>query len=354
MLYPLIKPLLFSLNPETAHELTLKVASLSSALGRLSGTPAAEELNIKVGTLGWKSPFGLAAGLDKNAEALSFFAEQGFGALECGTITLKAQMGNPRPRLFRYPAEESLRNAMGFPNEGLLHIAARLSRLNLEVPVGANIGKNKDSTAEESIDELSTMMVTLEDDVDYFVVNVSSPNTPGLRALQEKSYLSELFKELKSVSQKDLYLKIAPDLEEAKVIELTKLAADFKLTGLIATNTTIMPDKGVGGVSGKLLASKARKIRKLILDQQTKLELIGVGGISGFEDVLDFWKDGGKAVQMYTAYVYQGPDLLKKMNHQALSFLKAHDLKNLNEFFALDLNQRSALCSATSSSQYNR
>lgn len=354
MLYPLIKPALFSLNPETAHELTLKVASLSSTLGRLSGTKPSAELALKVGTLQWKSPFGLAAGLDKNAEALSFFAEQGFGALECGTITLKAQMGNPRPRLFRYPSEESLRNAMGFPNEGLLHIAPRLNRLHLDVPVGANIGKNKDSTPEESIDELSTMMVTMDDDVDYFVVNVSSPNTPGLRALQEKSYLAELFKELKSVSHKDLYLKIAPDLEEAKVIELTQLAADFKLTGLIATNTTIIPDKGVGGVSGKLLTQKARKIRKLILDQKAPLELIGVGGISNFNDVLDFWRDGGKAVQMYTAYVYQGPALLKHMNHSALHFLKANNLKNMEEFFALDFNQRSALCSETSSSQYNR
>jgi dihydroorotate dehydrogenase len=354
MLYPLIKPLLFSLNPETAHELTLKVASLSSALGRLSGTPPAESLQVKVGTLDWKSPFGLAAGLDKNAEALSFFSQQGFGALECGTITLKAQLGNPRPRLFRYPSEESLRNAMGFPNEGLLHIAARLARLDLPLPVGANIGKNKDTSAEDSIDELSTMMVTLEEDVDYFVVNVSSPNTPGLRALQEKSYLSALFKELKSVSQKDLYLKIAPDLDEAKVIELTKLAADFNLTGLIATNTTIIPERGVGGVSGKLLTQKARKIRKLILDQQTNLELIGVGGISSFADVLDFWRDGGKAVQMYTAYVYQGPDLLKKMNHAASNFLKVNGLKNLNGFFALPLSQRSALCSETNSSRYNR
>lgn len=345
MLYPLIKPALFSLNPETAHELILKMASLSSNLGRLSGNKPADHLAVKVGSLNWRSPFGLAAGLDKNAEALSFFAEQGFGALECGTITLKEQMGNPRPRMFRYPEEESLRNAMGFPNDGLLPIAARLSRLDLNLPIGANIGKNKDSTPIESIDELSTMMVTLEDDVDYFVVNVSSPNTPGLRALQEKSYLSDLFKELKAVSGKDLYLKIAPDLEEAKVIELTHLAAEFKLTGLIATNTTIVPEKGVGGVSGKLLTQKARKIRKLILDQKVPVELIGVGGISGFDDVLDFWQDGGKAVQVYTSYVYQGPELLKKMNHDCEKFLSKHDLKSVNDFFALDFNQRSALCS---------
>ena len=184
------------------------------------------------------------------------------------------------------------------------------------------------------------MMATLEDDVNYFVVNVSSPNTPGLRALQERSYLAELFKELKSVSKKDLYLKIAPDLEEKKVIELTALAAEFKITGLIATNTTIMPEKGVGGVSGALLKERARKVRKLILDQQAPLELIGVGGISNFQDVKDFWKDGGKAVQLYTAYVYQGPDLLKDLNREILDLLNQHKLKDLTAFFALDLQER--------------
>lgn len=334
MLYPLIKPLLFSLDPETAHHLALNMARLSPTLGRLSGTETNQILSVKVGSLTWKSPVGLAAGLDKNAEALPFFAQQGFGALECGTITLKPQAGNPRPRMFRYPQEKSLRNAMGFPNDGLLAIAPRLETFESTLPVGANIGKNKDSTPEESIEELSVMMATLEDDVDYFVVNVSSPNTPGLRALQEKSYLSELFKELKATSQKDLYLKIAPDLEDAKVIELTKLACDFKLAGLIATNTTIMPDKGPGGISGELLLNRARKIRKLILDQQAPIELIGVGGISNFQDILDFWKDGGKAVQVYTSYVYQGPDLLKRINSDMVNFLKKHQLKNLEEVFS--------------------
>lgn len=343
MFYSLIKPLLFSLRPETAHDLTLTVARLSPTLGRLSGTQISERLNLKVGSIIWKSPIGLAAGLDKNAEALPFFAAQGFGALECGTITLRPQLGNPRPRMFRYPEEQSLRNAMGFPNDGLLHIASRLEANELQVPVGANLGKNKDSTPEESIDELSVMMATLEDDIDYFVINVSSPNTPGLRALQEKSYLSELFKELKSSSQKDLYLKIAPDLEDKKVIELTELAVDFKLSGLIATNTSIMPERGMGGVSGVLLKERARKIRKLILDQQTPLELIGVGGMTHFQDIKDFWMDGGKAIQLYTAYVYQGPDLLKNLNREMLNFLNKNKLNNLTDFFALNLNERRKL-----------
>jgi len=298
-----------------------------------------------VGSNTWKSPIGLAAGLDKNAEALSFFALQGFGSLECGTITLRPQLGNAKPRMFRYPQEQSLRNAMGFPNEGLLHIAPRLEAFQRPLPVGANIGKNKESTPEESIEELSIMMATLEDDVDYFAINVSSPNTPGLRALQEKSYLTELFTELKSVSKKDLFLKIAPDLDDSKVIELTELAAAHKLTGLIATNTTIMPERGIGGVSGVLLKERAKKIRKLILDQQSPLELIGVGGMTNFQDIKDFWRDGGKAVQLYTAYVYQGPDLLKNLNREMLNFLDQNQLKNLTDFFALDLKDRQKILS---------
>jgi dihydroorotate dehydrogenase len=340
MLYSLLRPVLFSLPPETAHELTLSVARLSPTLGRLSGSRPSDRLTIKVGSCDWKSPIGLAAGLDKNAEALPFFAEQGFGSLECGTITLRPQLGNPRPRLFRYPKEQSLRNAMGFPNEGLVHIAPRLDGFKATLPIGANIGKNKDSNPEESIEELGIMMATLEDDVDYFVINVSSPNTPGLRALQERSYLSELFQELQSISKKDLYLKIAPDLDDQKIIELTALAAEYKITGLIATNTTIMPEKGAGGVSGVLLRERARKVRKLILNQQAPLEIIGVGGITNFQDVKDFWMDGGKAVQLYTAYVYQGPDLLKDLNREMISFLDQNKLKNLTDFFKLDVKER--------------
>jgi len=173
MFYSMIKPLLFALPPEKAHELTLTLARLSPTIGKLTGTIGPEALSLEVGNRRWKNPFGLAAGLDKNAEALPFFSAQGFGALECGTITLKPQLGNPRPRLFRYPQESSLRNAMGFPNEGLLHIAPRLEAFAKASVIGANIGKNKDSSPEESIDELSVMMATLEDDVDYFVVNVS-------------------------------------------------------------------------------------------------------------------------------------------------------------------------------------
>lgn len=341
MLYSLIKPLLFSLSPEKAHDSVLGLAKLSPTLGKISGFTPDPKLSIKVGSVEWKSSVALAAGLDKNAEALSFFANQGFGAIECGTITLRPQVGNPKPRMWRYPEDKSLRNAMGFPNHGLLEILPRLKTYSDSTPIGANIGKNKDSTPEESIEELSILMETLHDHVNYFVINVSSPNTPGLRALQEKSYLTELFQELKHTRHgKDLYLKIAPDLEERKIIELAHLVHEHKLTGMIATNTTIIPEKGMGGVSGELLTQKSRLVRQTILKEKLPIELIGVGGISSSKELFDFWKDGGKAAQIYTAYVYQGAGVLKNIQKDIQKMLKAHELKTLSDFFNLDLMDR--------------
>ncbi len=341
MLYPLIKPLLFSLDPETAHNFTLEIAKLCPTLGRLSGVAQNEATSFKVGNVRWSFPIGLAAGLDKNAEALSFFSSQGFGAIECGTITLHPQAGNPRPRMFRYPELSSLRNAMGFPNQGMLSIMPRLKSYDAaqgSTPLGVNIGKNKDTTAEESINELSLLFETLQDLAQYFVINVSSPNTPGLRALQEKSYLQELFTELNRVRQgRDLYLKIAPDLEKTKIIELTHLAKEMNLTGIIATNTTIIPEMGVGGVSGVLLREKSKSVREIILNEKSGIELIAVGGITEPKDLFKFWSEGGKAAQVYTSYVYQGPDLLKNFHKEVNRFLAGNTLE---KFFSQNLDER--------------
>jgi dihydroorotate dehydrogenase len=340
MLYSILKPVLFSLDPESAHNLALEVAHLCPMLGRLSGTLQDPRCQLQVGSVSWTFPIGLAAGLDKNAEALRFFSGQGFGAIECGTITLQPQSGNPRPRMFRYPAEQSLRNAMGFPNQGLLKIMPRLQYYQDHTPLGVNIGKNKDTTPEESINELSLLFEALHDYADYFAINVSSPNTPGLRAMQEKSYLSELFKELnRHRREKDVYLKIAPDLETEKIIELAQLASDFKLTGIIATNTTIMPERGAGGISGALLTEKSRAIRQIIFNEKTPLEVIAVGGISSPKDLFDLWKDGGKVAQVYTAYVYQGPGLLKAFHSEIGRFLDSQAM-SLQDFFNLSLDER--------------
>ena len=341
MLYPILKEILFRLPPEKAHDFTLRVASLSPALGKLMGISPDPRLSVKIGNTIWPFPVGLAAGLDKNAEALAFFSAQGFGAVECGTITMRPQDGNARPRMWRYPDEKSLRNAMGFPNHGLSDIWNRLHAFERTTPLGANLGKNKESDRDQSIDELALMMASLEELVDYFVINVSSPNTPGLRAFQERTYLRELFKELNRVrGGKDLYLKIAPDLDGDKIKELCETAFDCNLTGLIATNTTIMPERGPGGMSGEMLRPRATYIRSEILSLRTTLELIGVGGVSGFSDLLKFWEEGGKVMQVYTAYIFQGPDVLHRIKRDALRFVEFIPEKSLQKFFDLKLSER--------------
>lgn len=341
MLYSLVKPMLFSLPPEKAHDLTLKLARLSPTLGKLSGISNSERLEINVGSLKWSFPVGLAAGLDKNAEALPFFSAQGFGAVECGTITLKAQPGNPKPRMHRYPDEESLRNSMGFPNQGLQDIWPRLRHFEGQCALGANIGKNKETNREESITELSLLFESMHSFVDYFVINVSSPNTPGLRDFQEKSYLDELFQELHSLGiKKDLYLKISPDIESNKIQELLRVCQENKLTGLIATNTTIMPERGVGGVSGKLLKERANRVHELLLKDAGELEIIGVGGFAQPEDLFRFWGLGGKAIQVYTSYVYQGPELLHRFQKALHAFLNHQQIYSLNDFFRYSLSER--------------
>jgi dihydroorotate dehydrogenase len=340
MLYSAFRSFMFSLDPETAHHLTLNLAKLSPVLGKISGIPREEKFSFHLGSVRWTFPIGLAAGLDKNAEALSFFEAQGFGALECGTVTLRAQEGNPRPRIFRYKDEESLRNAMGFPNRGLQDILPRIKNYQGQVPLGINMGKNKESSTQKSIEELSTLFEKMGPYADYFVINVSSPNTPGLRALQEKEYLSELFAELTSKSiKKDLFLKIAPDLSPEKILELKKLAVEYQLTGIIATNTTIMADKGEGGISGKLLAQRSKEVRSLLLQEKTELEIIAAGGIFSPQDLFEFWAQGGKAGQVYTSYIYRGPALLKNFHRSINSFLTLQGM-NLEEFFSLPIKER--------------
>lgn len=335
------KQILFRLPAEKAHDWTIRVASLSPALGSLLGIDYNPKLAVDVGSLTWHFPVGLAAGLDKNAEALAFFENQGFGAVECGTITMKPQDGNDRPRMWRYPGEKSIRNAMGFPNHGLHEIWNRIHAFERKSPLGANIGKNKDTNRQDSIDELALIMAALEEMVDYFVVNVSSPNTPGLRAFQEKGYLRELFRELNRVRNgKDLYLKIAPDLDEEKLRELSEVAHECHLTGLIATNTTIDPERGQGGMSGALLKDRAKKVHSTILEMRTTLELIGVGGVDDFSDLLSFWENGGKVMQIYTAYIYQGPDVLHRMKKDTERFLRFIPEDTLKDFFKLPLEER--------------
>jgi dihydroorotate dehydrogenase len=343
MFYSLVRPLLFNLPAESAHDLMIQVAKLSPALGSLTGSFPDKRCQLAIGNLTWMSPVGLAAGLDKNAEAISFFSTQGFGALESGTVTLKPQLGNPKPRIFRYEKDFSLRNSMGFPNQGLEQVKKNILNSSRKIPLGINLGQNKSSSPEESIDEIATMAKSLNACADYFVINVSSPNTPGLRRLQDPSYLKELHQEIRSrvgKDLKDLYLKISPDLESKNILELGQFASSQGLTGMIATNTTIIPDLGLGGVSGRWLKKKSNHVLELLLKENFPIEIIGVGGMDKPEDLFAFWQLGGKAIQIYSSYVFGGPKILKNFNREVLSFLNRYDLKYLESFFYLSLQER--------------
>lgn len=355
-LYSFIKKILFQFDPEFIHHHFINIAHLKPSLGRILGIrshSAAHEVRLKNG-LTWNSPIGLAAGFDKNAEALDFFHHQGFGAIECGTVTLRQQAGNLRPRIFRYPHEESLRNCMGFPNLGAKIILEALKDYRQKTPVGVNIGKNKNSNKEESIHELAEMVSLFSPFSSYFTVNVSSPNTPGLRDLQDKGYLRELFTTLMNVKPKcennqkklesspSFFLKIAPDINKNLAIEMLELSQELNLSGIIATNTTYIPERGAGGVSGKLLKIPASQIREILLkEKKDDFEIIGVGGFFDFDDLLEFWFQGGKVIQIYTSYIYQGPQVLEHFKKKIDDFIAFQKL-SLQEFFDYDLREKQA------------
>lgn len=334
--YPWFKWWAFKFDAEIAHELAL--SSFKSAPFLAEIFPHLENIGrkytVKVGTLNWSFPVGLAAGLDKNAEAIDFFSRLGFGAVEVGTVTVRAQNGNPRPRLFRYPKEESLRNQMGFNNVGAKKVLANIAEAQNSRILGVNLGKNKNTTTANAPSDYQSLYKTFAPVADYLVVNVSSPNTPGLRDLQKKEELEAIFKAIETEREKfsrPLFVKISPDLNFADVEDVVELAQKYSLEGIIATNTTLMPELGAGGVSGRLLLERSQKIRAHLLQctRHSKLEVIGVGGISSFEDLLQFWRQGGKVVQIYTSFIYQGPQLLVDIKKGIDELMEKEKAKNL-------------------------
>ena len=341
-LYPLFKKIAFSLDPEVIHENSIKFLSDYPLLGELFNQKVSpfesEKYKVSLNGPSWSFPVGLAAGLDKNALALSFFSKLHFGAIEVGTVTPKPQEGNPKPRLFRYPEDESLRNKMGFNNGGAEKVLCNLlSTSKNEKVLGVNLGKNKITPIDKAWEDYNILYRNFSNISDYLVINVSSPNTPGLRGLQESDALEEILSSLEDVrSEKPcpLYLKISPDIDKSHVSAIIDLVKKYSLTGIIATNTTIMKEKGEGGISGRLCLEKSRNVRKWILDETREcpdLDVIGVGGISSFKDLWDFWLDGGKAVQIYTALIYQGPGILKQIKEGIDHVLTLNDMKSLNE-----------------------
>lgn len=336
MIYQCLKKLLFKLDAEDAHDLTISMMERFPLFATLYPTYQNDKTQLKVGGQLWNSPVGLAAGLDKNARAYHFLSNIGFGAIEVGTVTPRPQVGNEKPRLFRYVEEESIRNCMGFNNLGsdfLYQQVCRIKAAGSKTPIGVNIGKNKVTSEDDAPKDYGFLYQRFKDLADYIVINVSSPNTPGLRSHQTKDALEKIFKALdRKDGEVDLYLKIAPDIEAEEIDAILETASKYKLTGIVATNTTIMPERGVGGISGKLLTTKASSIRNLCLEKlkdYPDLEFIGVGGFSSYEDIIEYWKRGGRALQIYTAFIFQGPKLLASINESIQLDLDRLDLNNI-------------------------
>ena len=333
-----LKPLLFLLSPEKAHGVTVSALRFLlaipgiGALIRWNFRKQHPGLEREVFGLRFPNPVGLAAGFDKDGKYFSAMFALGFGFIEIGTVTPKGQAGNPQPRLFRLPQDHALINRMGFNNEGVEALVSRLKkRRSTNLIIGGNIGKNKDTPNERAAEDYLICFDRLFPYVDYFVVNVSSPNTPNLRALQEKEPLMQLLSTLMARNEthdrpKPILLKIAPDLSESQLDDILEIAKATRLSGIIATNTTIYREDlttpadqvrqiGAGGLSGKPVKDRSTAvIRYLARESGGTLPIIGVGGIETPEDALEKLDAGAALVQVYSGLVYAGPGLVKAIN----------------------------------------
>lgn len=332
-MYKLVKPIFFSMNPEKAHHTVtggLKTFSKiwgSKALLKSIYTVLDPRLEREVFGLKFKNPVGLAAGFDKNAEYIEDMAKFGFGFIEIGTVTPKPQPGNDKPRMFRLVSDAALINRMGFNNQGADVAAGRLKHLKNKdgVIIGGNIGKNKVTPNEEAVNDYIYCFHALYEYVDYFVVNVSSPNTPGLRDLQEKGPLMHILNTLQELNKqkpalKPILLKIAPDLTDSQLDDIVEIVTETKIAGVIATNTTISREgltsdrdliQEAGGVSGKPLTKRSTEVIRYLATKSNKsFPIIGVGGIHSAEDAIEKLNAGASLIQVYTGFIYEGPGLV--------------------------------------------
>lgn len=289
------------------------------------------------------NPVGLAAGFDKNAVAVRAFAGLGFGFIEVGTVTPRAQPGNPRPRLFRHSAEESLQNALGFNNGGMDALRLRLGRLYpLPFPLGVNVGKNKDTPQEKALEDYETLIRGLHGLCDYLVVNLSSPNTPGLRDLQNEAFLRAVLGLATGITKKPVLVKIAPDMEPADAVTLSEVAVDAGAAGIVATNTTIdyslvANPKNLGGISGRVLREKSFRIFDAVARALFgRAVLVSVGGIDSGREAYRRIRAGASLVQLYTALVYHGPSLPRRINEELLELMAKDGVRAISEAVGAD------------------
>lgn len=333
----LIRPILFCFDPEQVHHFTF---SLIRFLNKIPGFGKLfqsiyevknPKLEREVFGLKFKNPVGLAAGFDKDAKLYQELFNFGFGFIEIGTLTPKPQEGNPKKRLFRLKEDSAIINRMGFNNGGVLEAVERLKKNN-GVLIGGNIGKNKNTPNEEATSDYEICFEALFPHVDYFVVNVSSPNTPNLRALQDKEPLTNLLQTLQNLNlqkpnQKPILLKIAPDLTNEQLLDIIDIINETKIAGVIATNTTLSREglqsenkTEMGGLSGKPLTNRSTEVIRFLSEKSNKsFPIIGVGGIHSADDAIEKLNAGASLVQLYTGFIYEGPGLIKEINNRILS-----------------------------------
>jgi dihydroorotate dehydrogenase len=342
-LYPLVKKILFLLAPEEAHHFTIHNLQLagkfSPLINLISGNKVEHPaLHRNIFGLDFPNPVGLAAGLDKNGDVIDEMGMLGFGHVEVGTITPQPQHGNDKPRLFRLVKDGALINRMGFNNVGAEVAAQKMKRRKTNIIVGANIGKNKNTSNEEAIRDYEYCFKMLFEFADYFVVNVSSPNTPGLRALQDKDSLAAILNSLQDINNrkqktKPILLKIAPDLTNEQIDDVLLVVQQAKIQGIVATNTTIsreglsyakdeIANFGAGGLSGKPLTNRSteilRYLKSSITNHQSSIGLVGVGGIMNVNDAMEKFTAGADLIQLYSGFIYAGPQLIHDINRMLI------------------------------------
>ncbi|WP_227355692.1 quinone-dependent dihydroorotate dehydrogenase [Haladaptatus salinisoli] len=349
--YDAVRPLLFRLPAETAH------GTVHRLLGTVQGTPVERllraryrvddpRLSVDAFDLSFPNPVGVAAGFDKNSQIPSALAGLGFGHVEIGGVTADAQDGNPRPRMFRLREDEGIINRMGFNNHGADRIGARMARQSLpDVPVGANIGKSKATPLESAEADYLYTYERVAAHADYFAVNVSSPNTPGLRELQDRENLERILTTLQDAGASPLLVKLSPDLPESAVADALDLVTELGLDGVIATNTTTERPDGLrsrhrdkeGGLSGRPIQSRATEMIRFAAER-ADVPVVGVGGVFTAEDAYRKIRAGAHVVQLYTGLVYRGPSIARDINEGLLELLERDGFDGVEAAIGADLD----------------
>lgn len=337
-----LRPLLFRLDPESAHDLAFRALEKGRVSASAFESPLLEQELFGVR---FDNPLGLAAGFDKNARAVNHWHKLGFGFAEIGTVTFHSQPGNDKPRLFRLPEDRAIINRMGFNNDGASTIASRMRLAQPQIPIGINLGKSKLTALENAASDYQQSYRLLKEVGAYFVVNVSSPNTPGLRSLQDRGPLSEIFSAIREVdASKPLFVKVAPDLEFDALDEVVAVAEEHHLTGIIATNTTVertgVPEthtnrNQVGGLSGLPLKTRSNEVLSHLRKAcSAGMVLIGVGGIFSGDDIYEKISLGAHLCQTYTGWIYGGPQMVPNCLRQLAIRMEREGIKKLDDLRA--------------------